>query len=112
MRCTPTVEDSYRKTVSVETGGGSEARCCFDILDTAGKEEYVCLRSEYMAEGNAFLVLYSVTSTESFHAADGFLEELLSKTEARKPVTLIGNKIDLVDRVISTEEGEAKAEAW
>jgi len=42
----PTIEDSYRKSVEVDGQA-----CMYDIMDTAGQEEYSALRDQYMKTG-------------------------------------------------------------
>jgi small GTP-binding protein len=53
----PTIEDSYRKQIQVD----GEV-CHLDILDTAGQEEYSCMRNQYMRGMDGFLIVYSITS--------------------------------------------------
>ncbi|CAI4780361.1 BAF_collapsed_G0051360.mRNA.1.CDS.1 [Saccharomyces cerevisiae] len=62
----PTIEDSYRKQVVID-----DKVSILDILDTAGQEEYSAMREQYMRTGEGFLLVYSVTSRNSF-------DELLS----------------------------------
>ena len=37
-----------------------------DVLDTAGQEEYSAMREQYMRTGEGFLLVYSMTSRQSF----------------------------------------------
>ena len=48
----PTIEDSYRKQVSID-----DEVCLLDILDTAGQEEYSAMRDQYMQGGEGFIGL-------------------------------------------------------
>lgn len=56
----PTIEDSYRKQFRVDSG-----LVMFDILDTAGTEEYSAMREQYMRRSDGFILMFSLTSKES-----------------------------------------------
>merc|ERR1711934_302469 len=109
-RYDPTIEDSYRKTTEVD---GKPAT--LDILDTAGQEEYASLRGEYMTEGKGFVLVYSVTTKDTFDDMDKFIEQIGANKQPgdKVPLCLVGNKIDLqADRKVLKEEGEKKAQEW
>jgi GTPase KRas protein len=40
--------------------------CILEIIDTAGRGEYAALREDYIRDGDAFIIAYSVTSRKSF----------------------------------------------
>ncbi|KAI8901284.1 protein c-ras sc1 [Globomyces pollinis-pini] len=97
----PTIEDSYRKQIQVHG-----TTCILDILDTAGQEEFTSLRDQWIREGDAFLLLYSVTSKSSFQ----LIRQLLAQIEQVKdsnqvPFILIGTKCDRSDRDVKYESG-------
>jgi GTPase KRas len=99
----PTIEDSYRKQVTIDT----DPTCLLDILDTAGQEEYSAMRDQYMRTGQGFLCVYSVTSRQSFDEITTFREQILRVKDVDKvPIVLCGNKCDLeTDRQITCLEG-------
>ncbi|XP_071962118.1 circularly permutated Ras protein 1-like [Antedon mediterranea] len=85
--------------------------CLLDILDTAGQEEYSKLRDQYMRDGQAFLIVYSVTSLASLENAKRIYEftTRIRKTKS-VPAVLCGNKKDLdQNREVSYEQGMAAA---
>ena len=43
-----------------------------DVLDIAGQEEYSAMREQYMRTGEGFLLVYSITSRQSF--SDGVVK--------------------------------------
>jgi len=102
----PTIEDCYRKACQVD-----DDTAFLDILDTAGQEEYSALRDQWVREGRAFLLVYSVTSRTSFEEIQSFRERILLVNEDEAvPMVLVANKVDLEDqRVVSTEEGKRMA---
>ena len=57
----PTFDDSYRTRVDVDG-----RPCILEIMDTAGREENSPLRDQYIRDGEAFILVYSVTSRSSF----------------------------------------------
>ena len=52
----------------------------------------------------AFLV-YDVTNEESFHALEGWKSQITNGAESRIVVMLIANKVDLPNKVITSEMG-------
>jgi len=105
----PTIEDSYRKSVVID-----EKACLLDILDTAGQEEFSSMQDQWMREGQAFLVVYSITSRATFDEAIIMREKILRcKEEEEPPIVLVGNKCDLEDqRQVQKSEGEELATEW
>lgn len=105
----PTIEESYRKQMRVD-----QQLCVVDILDTAGQEEYTSMREYYMKSGEAFILVYSVTSRQSFKEVSAFHAQVLRVRAAQNTRTpsmyLVANKADRAgDREISTREGFALA---
>jgi len=105
----PTIEDSYRKQCEVDA-----MAVVLDVMDTAGQEEYSALRDQYMKTGQGFMVVYSVTSRQSFEAVNKLRLNISRMKEASDfPILLIGNKKDLQDeRQIPESEGRALAEKF
>jgi len=111
IRWDPTIEDAYRKIMIVD--GRSVT---LDILDTAGQAEYVGLMSEYIAEGEGFVLVYSITDNASFAEVEVFKERLEEQLPAgaKAPLCLVGNKIDceLDQRQVPMQQGVKLAERW
>eukprot|EP01089_Gocevia_fonbrunei_P006317 TRINITY_DN16958_c0_g1_i1.p1 TRINITY_DN16958_c0_g1~~TRINITY_DN16958_c0_g1_i1.p1 ORF type:complete len:195 (-),score=44.96 TRINITY_DN16958_c0_g1_i1:72-656(-) len=104
----PTVEDSYRHMIEVD--GTS---CTLDIMDTAGQEEFVALQEMYMKNGEGFLLVYSISSEESFNAVESLKNRVNRSQPGAQdlPVLILANKCDLVnDREVSKEAGAACAD--
>ncbi|KAI5287919.1 Ras GTPase ras2 [Ascosphaera aggregata] len=129
----PTIEDFYRKQVVID--GQS---CMLEVLDTAGQEEYIALRDQWIRDGEGFILVYSITSRSSFSRMQKFYQQIqlvkessmgtspsggsyLSSSSSsaagagappqmRVPVMLVGNKTDkTIERVVSSQEGLALA---
>ncbi|KAK4306270.1 hypothetical protein Pmani_021892 [Petrolisthes manimaculis] len=107
----PTIEDAYQRQAVID---GEPA--LLDILDTAGQIEFTAMREQYMRCGEGFLICYSLTDRRSFDEVIAY-KKLITKVRASDPISvvLVGNKVDLDDpmhRKVSTEEGQALAQAW
>ncbi|OXU20355.1 ras-related protein Rab-18-B [Nasonia vitripennis] len=76
------------------------------IWDTAGQERFRTLTPNYYRDGQGAILVYDVTDRSTFTKLDMWLNELhtyCNKTDIVKMV--VGNKIDLPDRQVTTEEG-------
>jgi len=98
----PTIEDSYRKQVTI----GDEV-ALLDVLDTAGQEEYGAMREQYMRSGEGFLLVYSITSRNSFEEITTFHQGILRvKDQDTFPMIVVANKCDLeYERQVGMNEG-------
>jgi len=102
----PTVGDGYRMVVEIE-----EQKCILEITDTAGTMCFPAMRDLYMSKGDGFLLVYSVTSKESFEYIADLRDQILRKKYKNDvPMVLVGNKWDLKEeRVVSKELEEQLA---
>ncbi|XP_014479307.1 PREDICTED: ras-related protein Rab-18-B-like isoform X2 [Dinoponera quadriceps] len=76
------------------------------IWDTAGQERFRTLTPSYYRDGQGAILMYDVTDRNTFVKLETWLNELntyCNKTDIVKMV--VGNKIDLPNREVSTEEG-------
>jgi GTPase KRas len=104
-----------------------------EVLDTAGQEEYIALRDQWIRDGEGFVLVYSISSRSSFTRIQKFHHQIqrvkesaaagsptfpgspLSQTMGSvalgpPPIMLVGNKCDRVtEREVSTQEGSALA---
>mmetsp|Transcript_26251 Transcript_26251/g.29225 ORF Transcript_26251/g.29225 Transcript_26251/m.29225 type:complete len:182 (+) Transcript_26251:48-593(+) len=103
----PTIEDPYRKQVSVDDKGA-----LLEILDTAGPEEYSAMREAYIRNGDGFILMYSITERQSFEEMPELFETIYRVRDTENvPIVLVGNKVDLEeDRQVTTEEGKELAQ--
>lgn len=83
--------DSYRKQCVID-----DEVALLDVLDTAGQEEYSAMREQYMRTGEGFLLVYSITSRQSFEEISTFQQQILRvKDKDYFPIIIVGNKCDL-----------------
>ncbi|TGJ78947.1 hypothetical protein E0Z10_g9820 [Xylaria hypoxylon] len=102
----PTIEDTYLKQTIVD-----EIPCLLELMDTAGQEEYISLTEEWIKDGEAFVICYSISSRGSFARVKSFFNQV---TRIMNPnpdfdtslVTIVGNKTDKhTEREVSPLEG-------
>ena len=100
MPCADFFEDSYRKQCVID-----DEVALLDVLDTAGQEEYSAMREQYMRTGEGFLLVYSITSRQSFEEILTFQQQILRvKDKDYFPIIIVGNKCDLdLERKVSTQ---------
>jgi small GTP-binding protein len=105
----PTKADSYRKKVVLDN-----QEMQIDILDTAGQEDYAAIRDNYFRSGEGFLCVFSITELESLTAAQELREQVLRvKNDEDIPFLLVGNKADLDERrVVSEDAAREQADQW
>lgn len=107
----PTLEDNYQANINFPDGTTLQ----IEIADTAGQEDYKALRDKFMAEGDAFLVVYSITDSRSLQMADTLLEQikLLRDEDGSFKFILAGNKCDMEpQRQVSKADGKALADKY
>lgn len=77
-----------------------------DVLDTAGQEEYSAMREQYMRTGEGFLLIYSITSRQSFEEIMTFQQQILRvKDKDYFPIIVVANKCDLEKERAVSEQG-------
>ena len=108
----PTETDSVSEVVSFSSppsGGPAHddgETCLIDMLDTAGQEEYSCMRDQYMRTGDGFMIVFDLTSQRTLEEArDLYAFAQRIKDQDRVPAVLVGNKSDLeAQRQVSADD--------
>ncbi|XP_057458279.1 ras-related protein RHN1-like isoform X3 [Lotus japonicus] len=89
----------------------SEATVKFDIWDTAGQERYHSLAPMYYRGAAAAIVVYDISSIDTFVQAKKWVQELQRHGNQKLVMALAANKSDLEPkREVETEEGEKFAQ--
>ncbi|KAJ3427761.1 ras-like protein [Anaeramoeba flamelloides] len=98
----PTIEDYFRKHMEIEG-----ENCFFEVLDTSGAEEYINLFKRFTSVADGVLVLYSITSRNSFDLVTVCCEQIRKyKDSDHCPIMIVATKADLEDdRKVSQGEG-------
>ena len=80
------------------------------IWDTAGQERFKNITKRYFHSSDGFIVGYDITSRLSFTNVSTWLKEINDNAPEEIQKILIGNKCDLNEREVTTEEGQKLAE--
>ncbi|KAK4590614.1 hypothetical protein RGQ29_020964 [Quercus rubra] len=82
----------------------AEATVKFDIWDTAGQERYHSLAPMYYRGAAAAVVVYDISSMDTFTRAKKWVQELQRQGNQNLVMALVGNKSDLeAKREVETE---------
>ncbi|KAK7068279.1 hypothetical protein SK128_009572 [Halocaridina rubra] len=87
-----TVEDLYNRDYD-----NGYVTLKVDILDTAGDHQFPAMRRLSIANAHAFLIVYSISDSTSFHTVHRVVEEIKEqRTDYEEiPIVIAGNKTDL-----------------
>lgn len=69
-----------------------------NIWDTAGQERYSSLAASYTRGSQACLLVYDITSYESFEGVDKWFNNIKSHLDVGCHIFVVGNKEDLIDK--------------
>ena len=83
-----------------------------NVWDTAGEEKYHAMAPIFYRGAQGAVVIFDVTNRETFNRATKWFKELNEFAEGNPKIILVGNKIDLPNRVISNEEATALAQQY
>ncbi|RYQ83968.1 hypothetical protein Ahy_B10g102856 isoform F [Arachis hypogaea] len=88
----------------------NEATVKFDIWDTTGQERYHSLAPMYYRGADAAIVVYDITSMESFARAKKWVQQVQRHANPSLIMFLVANKADLgAERKVANEDGEEYA---
>ncbi|OMO93046.1 Small GTPase superfamily [Corchorus olitorius] len=83
----------------------------FEIWDTAGQERYAALAPLYYRGAGVAVIVYDITSPESFTKAQYWVKELQKHGSPDIVMALVGNKADLQEkREVPVQDGKDYAE--
>ncbi|KAJ1260498.1 hypothetical protein BS78_10G236900 [Paspalum vaginatum] len=89
-----------------------DATVKLDIWDTAGQERYHSLAPMYYRGAAAAIVVFDITSTDSYMRAKRWVDELQRQGNPHLVMALVGNKVDLEERrQVGAQEAMDYAEA-
>ena len=91
------------------------------LWDTAGQDRFKCLPKKYYQNADGVLLLFDVTNEETFNNVTNWMKDVKDNSnknisneggkESDIALFLIGNKIDLPNRVITREQAETQAKS-
>ncbi|VIO94286.1 Uncharacterized protein BM_BM2920 [Brugia malayi] len=108
----PTIEDTFRQVISCN----HKNVCTLQITDTTGSHQFPAMQRLSISKGNAFVLVYSVTSKQSLEELGPILlmlKEVKGENITEVPIMLVGNKKDEDQRrEVSSELGQKLAAKW
>ncbi|MBA7680417.1 hypothetical protein ES703_88733 [subsurface metagenome] len=97
--------DFHVKTISIDTEEEGPIKVKLQIWDTGGQERFSSIRPMYYRGSLGGLLIFDLTSYESFEHLPQWIEEVRSNLKSEIPLLLVGNKSDLInERALSNEE--------
>lgn len=102
----PTIENQFSKTINYKNQEFE-----VEILDTAGQDEFSIMNQKHLIGVHGYLLVYSVTSRQSFELIEVIRDKILNSIGADTiPMVLVGNKSDLnYQRQVDEDEGKKLA---
>ncbi|TFG03082.1 MAG: GTP-binding protein [Promethearchaeota archaeon] len=91
-----------KKDLDIEAFGEVSAQ----IWDLGGQDSFKSLRKLYLEGANGALLIFDMTVKKTFDKLNEWIQSF-RETRGKQPLLLIGNKIDLKDK-IKIKENEAK----
>jgi GTP-binding nuclear protein Ran len=100
-------ERKYLATIGVEVHplkfNTNYGEICFSCWDTAGQEKFGGLRDGYYIQGKCAIIMFDVTSRQSYKNVPNWYRDLVRVCEGI-PVVLCGNKVDEKDRKVKPKQ--------
>ncbi|XP_043192702.1 ras-related protein Rab-27A-like isoform X2 [Amphibalanus amphitrite] len=101
----------YRPKDADGTPQGKSQRIHLQLWDTAGQERFRSLTTAFFRDAMGFLLLFDLSSEQSFLSIQGWLDQLKTHAYCDNPdIVLCGNKADLEQRAVSEERARDVAD--
>eukprot|EP01059_Diplonema_ambulator_P032021 TRINITY_DN6075_c0_g1_i1.p1 TRINITY_DN6075_c0_g1~~TRINITY_DN6075_c0_g1_i1.p1 ORF type:complete len:230 (+),score=25.09 TRINITY_DN6075_c0_g1_i1:52-741(+) len=110
-----TFDKQYQATIGIDflckTMYLEDRTVRLQVWDTAGQERFRSLIPAYIRGSSVAIVVYDICERQSFLSSEKWIEEVRAERQGEEVlIVLVGNKTDKGEaRVISIDEGEAKA---
>ena len=100
--------DFFHKDVTV-----NDTKVTLSIYDTSGQERFAGITASYYKRSQGVIMVFDLTSVDSFGHVDKWLNQLKVQHDIKDlRIVLLGNKCDLEDEImISDEEATKRAES-
>ncbi|KAL7524367.1 hypothetical protein ACHAXR_002036 [Thalassiosira sp. AJA248-18] len=108
----PTIGVDYGvKAASKKMNDGNMLDIKIDFFDLSGDTDYYEVRNEFYSNADGVLLMFDVTSKQSFESLTNWLEEAAKFGLSQDGTTLVvmGNKIDQYPRAVTEQEGTSFA---
>ena len=91
------IEDINNQTIQIK------------LWDTAGQERFKSLTQNLFRNAEGVLLVFDITKNETFYGLKDWISSIKKNIDSQSifmPIIILGNKIDLEGREVSTEEAE------
>jgi len=82
------------------------------IWDTAGQEHFKSIIRVYYRGAIGALLVYDISNRDSFNHVISWINEVKNYSHPNISFILVGNKVDLINRQVSYEEGKELADSY
>ncbi|MFX1453156.1 MAG: Rab family GTPase [Promethearchaeota archaeon] len=100
--------DDYKVTIGVDFSikmmNVYGQRVKFQIWDTGGQEQFSYIRPMYYTGASCGIVIFDKTNRRSYNNVDKWFKEIFDN-RGQIPIIVAGNKFDLPNHVVTSEEG-------
>ena len=115
--CKNEFNSKYKTTIGVDFQIKSlninNKKIKLEIWDTAGMERYRILTKNYFNGSDGFIILYDITSRESFNNTNNWIQQIKDLIGDDLKCILFGNKSDLnKERKVNINEGKELAKKY
>ncbi|OHT05555.1 Ras family protein [Tritrichomonas foetus] len=108
--CEHTFDKNQPQTVALEFGTRTieieGKKIKLQIWDTAGQERFHSITRAYFRSSTAIFLIYDVTNRDSFSHLSDWTDDAQRLSPPTSIKVLVGNKTDLSDRAVLTEEAQ------
>jgi len=102
--------DFKTKRVPVTASNGKPYEPTLQIWDTAGQESFRNITISYYRKADGVLLVYDVSDPNSFLKIQSWLQEIKENAPQHTIIMLVGNKVDVEKRVVTSEKAATLAE--
>lgn len=104
-------QDKFEETHTVTLGGDfakifyviNQKKVKVQLWDTCGLEQYRSMIKIYFKGADASIIVFDLSDEKSFYAVQRWIADIRENTSAAAGVYLVGNKCDLMKRVVPKE---------
>ena len=82
------------------------------IYDTAGQEKFRAVSRQYYKNAEGIILVYDVTERATFLQIENWIRDLEQNKKKKAQIILVGNKIDIPNRTVNSNEAEEVADKY
>ena len=104
-----TFDEVYKTTTQVQWSRKNhkvpqtDKNCQLHIWDTLGQEKFKALAPIFFKKSIGAFLVYDCTNEDSFYALNSWHEQVSNNADSKVVVMVLGNKVDMPDKKITTE---------